>query len=268
MNKYNKLMALFLAGVLILLNCTSALATYNDRDNNGTIDYLYDSWYDNSTYLNDCNIGTNTVLQVSQCIDANQNDGNTGKEKIRVWANTDGVEEHFEDGSGMNWWAYARKVRAYFWCYDDDDEFEITSVWPDEEDAPSIDWDFDVRKVALSVVYNLMVKYVFSSTNVYIADNTGDGNDDYVWIEQRFPETSSARNQLNLPSGTSNSRAYKNNDTGAIYKIKYREWRPSGYEQHAGTQARIYYHACDGNLHWWVWSRKSQVNHDLVAGPH
>ncbi len=158
-------------------------------------------------------------------------------------------------------------MRAYFWCYDSDDKFEIYRVYPDEDDD-DIDWDFDVRKVALTIVHNLLVDYVFSSTNVYLADNTGDGNDDYCWIEQRFSETSSARNQLDLPSGISNSRAYKQDDTGAIFRFYYREWRPSGYEQDAGTQARIYYHATDWSLDWWGWSQKSEVEHELVAGPH
>ncbi len=78
MRKLNKFIVTLLIGAFILLPSTSALAAYNDKDNNGTIDYLYDSWYDCSTYLGNGNIHTNTVLQVSQCIDADQNDGNTG----------------------------------------------------------------------------------------------------------------------------------------------------------------------------------------------
>lgn len=264
MYKKSKILVLVLSISLMIFTFNlSAYAAYNDVDNDGTIDYLYKNWYGSNTYLNNGNIGVMTVCHVAQCIDANQNNGNSGKEKIRVWTNSTGVQNHF--GSGYT--AYPLRVKAYFWCYDSDDVFLLTSKYPSDSNT-NIDWLFDVFNVPLSQIISRGVSYAMSSVNSYIYDNTGDGYNDYVWIEQRFPQNSTPKSQLDLPTGTSVSNAWKQYDTGAIFRFHYDEWRPSNYQQSAGTQASVYYLATDGVLSYTVWTQKSQVNHNLVAGPH
>jgi len=264
MNKRTKILVLFMLVCMGIFSLNlSAFAAYNDVDNNGTIDYLYNNWYDYDTHLNNANIGVMTVGHVAQCIDANQNNGNSGKEKLRVWTNTSGVENHF--GSGYT--AYLLRVRGYFWCYDTDDYFSLTAKYPTDS-TTSLSWLFDVFNIPYSQIINRAVSYAMSSVNSYIYDNTGDGYNDYAWVEQRFPQSLTPRSQLNLPSGTSMSNAWSQNDTGAIFKFHYDEWRPSNYSQSAGTQASAYYLATDGVLSYTVWTQKSQVNHNLIAGPH